>query len=417
MPHPQTPDMPNAETEKVGQQARMPRQYRFVAYLILLLVLPQLLPMTTSSHAQEKVRVATFNVAMNRRTEGRLIEDLQRLQNPQAKKVAEIIQRVRPDVLLLNEFDYDAEGKAAKLLQENFLAVSQGGQKPLKYAHSFVASVNTGAPTGVDLDNNGKSTDPTDAYGFGLFPGQYGMLVLSRYPIDSGKVRTFQKFLWRDMPNGLLPIEPKTKKPYYSAEALKLFRLSSKSHWDLPIKIGDKVVHILAAHPTPPVFDGPEDKNGRRNHDEIRFWCDYVVESKASYIYDDNGQRGGLSEKSSFVIAGDLNADPLDGDSVPGAIKQLFDCPRIQALNPASKGGVEQAKVQGKANLKHHGNPAFDTSDFSDRNPGNLRIDYVLPSKNLKVTATGVFWPDSSQATFQLMNASDHRLVWIDIIP
>jgi hypothetical protein len=74
------------------------------------------------------------------------------------------------------------------------------------------------------------------------------------------------------------------------------------------------------------VFDGPEDRNGRRNHDEIRFWADYVTPGRTSaYVYDDAGRRGGLEPGALFVIAGDQNSDPLDGDSVPGAAQQLID--------------------------------------------------------------------------------------------
>ena len=96
-----------------------------------------------------------------------------------------------------------------------------------------------------------------------------------------------------------------------------MFRLSSKSHWDVPVEVGGRTVHVLASHPTPPTFDGAEDRNGRRNHDEIRFWADYVRPGAGSgYIYDDAGGTGGLKPGSSFVILGDQNADPLDGDSV-----------------------------------------------------------------------------------------------------
>ena len=35
------------------------------------------------------------------------------------------------------------------------------------------------------------------------------------------------------------------------------FRLSSKSHWDVPLSIGGRTVHFLVSHPTPPVFDDP----------------------------------------------------------------------------------------------------------------------------------------------------------------
>ena len=82
-------------------------------------------------------------------------------------------------------------------------------------------------------------------------------------------------------------------------------------------------------------------------------------------------------------------------------------------------GGPEQALLQGGANDSHISDPAFDTADFSDTNPGNLRVDYVLPRKNMKITSAGVFWPLSSDPLFGLVGtfpfpSSDHRLVYID---
>ena len=59
---------------------------------------------------------------------------------------------------------------------------------------------------------------------------------------------------------------------WYSEQERNIMRLSSKSHWDVPVNIGGQIIHLLASHPTPPIFDGIEDRNGRRNHDEIRFW-------------------------------------------------------------------------------------------------------------------------------------------------
>ena len=86
-----------------------------------------------------------------------------------------------------------------------------------------------------------------------------------------------------------------------------------------------------------------------------------------------------------FVIAGDQNSDPLDGDSIPGAIQQLIDNPRVNdKVTPSSVGGPEQDELQGGINATHLSDPAFDTADFSDSAPGNLRADYVLPSKQLR---------------------------------
>jgi hypothetical protein len=371
----------------------------------------------------QPVRFATFNASLNRGAAGGLVADLSTPDNPQAANVAEVIQRVRPDVLLVNEFDHDPDGTALALFQDNYLSVPHNGARPIRYPYRFTAPSNTGVPSGHDLNNDGTVGGPDDAYGFGLFPGQFGMAVYSKYPIDLPRVRTFQLFRWQDLPGALLP------DGWYSPEELADFRLSSKSHWDLPIRIGRRTVHLLVSHPTPPVFDGPEDRNGRRNHDEIRFWADYVSPHRARYIYDDDGRLGGLRPGARFVVAGDLNADPYDGDSVPGAAQQLLDHPLVSSrFVPASEGGPAASDRQGGANLAHVGDPRHDTADFADTEPGNLRVDYVLPSRGLKATGGRVFWPTPEDPLFRLVGdfdpglpggfpTSDHRLVWLDIRP
>jgi hypothetical protein len=338
--------------------------------------------------------------------------------------VAEIIQRVRPDILLINEFDYEPGGAALDLFRENYLEVGRNGADPIDYPYAYTAPSNTGVPSGFDLDNNGAVGGPNDAFGFGFFPGQFGMAVFSMYPIEAQEVRTFQTFLWKDMPGALLPDDPATSAPadWYSPAELDVFRLSSKSHWDVPIDIGRRTLHFLVSHPTPPVFDGPEDRNGTRNHDEIRLWADYVTPGPTSdYIYDDDGVYGGLKPGSMFVIAGDQNSDPLDGDSIPGAIQQLTEHPLVNTeVSPDSEGAVEASALQGGANLTHRSDPRFDTADFSDTTPGNLRADYVLPRVNLRIQDSGVFWPMQDDPLFRLTGtfpfpSSDHRLVWADV--
>jgi endonuclease/exonuclease/phosphatase family metal-dependent hydrolase len=363
--------------------------------------------------SEARIRFATFNVAFNRESAGLLATELTSQGSRPAARVAEVIQRVRPDVILLNEVDYDAAGNAIQGFCENYLAVSQNGQEPLEFPHRFFAPVNTGVDSAVDLNGDGKKGTPDDAFGFGLFPGQYGMVVLSRHPIE-GKPRTFQKFLWRDMPDALWPQVSASGKEFYSPEAREIFRLSSKSHWDVPIRIDDRTIHVVAAHPTPPVFDGSEDRNGRRNHDEIRLIADYL--SGQDYIYDDEQVRGGLPADASFVVMGDLNADPHDGDSTLRAIEQLTKHPRIDAeCVPRSEGGKQASAGDGQINQQHKGDPAADTGDFTDRSVGNLRLDYALPSNDLRVVGCGVFWPARDDPASELSNVSDHHLVWIDI--
>ena len=388
----------------------------------------------------EQVRFATFNVSMFRDSEGELAADLadanDEAQDVEVRNVAEIIQRQSPDVLLLNEFDYDADGLALRRFQDNFLGVSQSGQGPVDYPYAMAFPSNTGVPSGLDLDGNGTIGTSgieygNDAFGFGTFPGQYAFAVLSRYPIDTAHIRTFQNFLWRDMPGARLPDDPNTPEPrdFYSPEELAVFRLSSKNHVDVPVQVGRRTVHLLASHPTPPVFDGPEDRNGLRNADEIRFWADYIgVPWRSRYIHDDAGHRGGLRPGEAFVIAGDMNADAAnDGNGVPGAAQQITRSFWTQDPRPRSAGAAEASELQGGVNAEQQGDPALDTADFSDApgSSGNLRADYVLPSRFLRVRGAGVFWPERADPLFPLVGtfdpaftngfpSSDHRMVWTD---
>ena len=356
------------------------------------------------------IRFATFNASMSRDAEGALAVALRDGDDPQIAKVAGIIRAADPDVILINEFDHGA-GRDRTFVR-NYLDDT--------YPFSFIAPSNTGLATGLDLDGDGIVGSEAgtlelakDAHGFGMFEGQYGMVVLSKHEIVLGEVRTFRTFLWNDMPGARLPVRPDGA-PFYSDQALEILRLSSKSHWDVPVRIDGAIVHFLVCHPTPPVFDGAEDRNGARNADEIRFWADYVA--GAEYVHDDAGLKGGLSDEAHFVIAGDMNADPADGDSVPGAIQQLLEHPLINvSVTPQSDGGAAAAAAQGGANSTQTGDPRFDTADFNDEAPGNLRVDYVLPSAGLKIVDAGVFWPLDDEPGAAFIDASDHRLVWVDV--
>jgi hypothetical protein len=366
------------------------------------------------------IRVATYNVAFYRDRQGQLIEDLNS-GDEQARSIAEVIQRVQPDILLLNEFDYVAGHTGPiKYFYCHYLLQPTGDLARAALLHSTRTPVNTGVASGMDLDGDGQSDGPGDALGWGRYPGQYGMAVYSRFPIIRERMRTFQKFLWKDMPGAKLPTDPESGDPYYDSAALEVLRLSSKSHWDVPIEVTTAgqtwTLHLLCSHPTPPVFDGPEDRNGRRNHDEIRLWADYIDAKRSNYLVDDHGLRGGLAPGQRFIVLGDLNADSVDGDAGGANIAQLLNHPSIQAdVTPASEGAAEASTLRPDLNAEHKGDPKFDTADFSGDGQGNLRVDYVLPSRNLEVTGAGVFWPKQGEPGSAAIRATDHRLVWMDV--
>jgi endonuclease/exonuclease/phosphatase family metal-dependent hydrolase len=357
------------------------------------------------------VRFATYNVSFYADAAGGLI---QRLENDdeRARRIATVIQHLRPDVLLLNEFDYDAEGRAADLFQSRYLDVPQAGQTPIRYEHRYFAPVNTGEPSGLDLNGDGEVGGPDDAWGFGRYPGQYGMLVLSRFPIDAANARTFQHLRWKNLPNASRPMNPDGT-PFHPDATWEQLRLSSKSHWDLPIATPLGEVHFLVSHPTPPVFDGDENRNGLRNSDEIRLWLEYLDgEGDKSWLCDDRGRCGALAAQAQFVIAGDQNADANDGDGDHATIAALLAHPRVDSsFVPRADGGAARAAEYA---LPRSGDTHWHTGDFGPK-AGTLRLDYVLPSRGLAVIDGGIFWPVSPQQHVPWADASDHHLVWLDL--
>lgn len=376
--------------------------------------------MATPHAGHPTMRVATYNASLYSDEAGGLIRELE-AGSEQAGKIAAVLQQVRPDIVLLNEFDYDPDHHAAGLFQKNYLETTQpGGGDPLHYPYRYLAEVNTGVPSGLDLDNDGNiggegRARGNDAWGYGLHPGQYGMLVLSRYPIDAEQVRTFQLFRWSELPDASRPMDPDTGLPWHSDATWPQLRLSSKSHWDVPVTTPQGTLHFLVSHPTPPVFDGPEDRNGARNADEIRLWNEYISPGEKPWLCDDLGRCGGLPQEARFVIAGDLNNDPADGDGRHEAIVELLEHPRVlRHATPRGTGNIELAGIHAANGIVRRGSPAHATGDFGPRT-GTLRLDYVLPSTGFQLSGSGIFWPGSDDPAAAITDGSDHRLVWVDI--
>ncbi len=346
------------------------------------------------------LRIATFNPELRRAGPGLLLRDILAGDDPQVLTARDLILQVRPDILLLTRFDYDLELRALRAFEALLRAGGPG------FDHLFALRPNTGMPTGLDLDGDGRTGGPADAQGFGDFSGQGGMAILSRYPIAAGKARDFSAMLWKDLPGATLP----EALPGADPEALgAVLRLSSVAHWDVPILAGcGPPLRLLAYHATTPAFDGPEDRNGLRNRDENLFWLRYL-----------DGALPWTPPDGPFVLLGDANLDPADGDGRREAIRALLDDPRLQDPAPRSARGTRAARLQGGANMAHRGDPALDTADWrDDPGPGNLRVDYVLPSAGLEIVDSGLAWADAGRepSAGEGPPLLRHALVWVDIL-
>lgn len=322
----------------------------------------------------EDLRIATYHAELSRDGPGLLLRDIRR-EDPQVEAAARVVAHADPDVLLLLGIDYDYDLAALAAFADRVAAAGA------VYPYRLALRPNTGRATGLDLDGDGRRGGPRDAQGYGRFAGEGGMAVLSRHPIDAAGVRDFSGFLWRDLPGAILP-------DGLAAEIRDVQRLSTTGHWDVPIQLaGGDTLRLLAWHATPPVFDGPEDRNGRRNHDEAAFWLRLL-----------DGTLPADPPAPPFVLLGDANMDPSRSEGRPDAMRLLLAHPGLQDPRPTGAGGLA-------------------TADFPEPGgPGRTRADYVLPSAGLTVTAAGVVWPEDGDPLLAVVQAaSRHRLVWVDI--
>jgi len=327
------------------------------------------------------VRVATYNPELTRNGPGLVLHGLRKRNDPQIMAAVAVLARLRADVVVLTGIDYDY-GQAA--VTELAAALREAGAE---YPYFMALRPNTGVPTGLDLDGNGKTGESRDAQGFGRFAGSSGMAVLSRFPL--GEPRDFSGLLWRDLPGADLP-------PDMTPAAREVQLLSTSGHYEVPVRRGEEVLRLLVWYATPPVFDGPEDRNGRRNKDEALLWLRLM-----------EGALPWAAPEGPFVILGQSNLDPVDGDGLHGGMAALLASKAVQDVRP--KGAVVRTDVG------HSGDAGLDTA-FYAKGVGGLRVDVLLPSAGLRVLASGVMWPDESDPfAATLAAASRHRPVWADI--
>lgn len=338
----------------------------------------------------QTLRIATLNTDLERDGPGLLLRDILKGEDAQLLALRKVVAEVDPDILVLQGIDYD-HGLATLGALQAWLA--EGGPS---YPYVFARAPNTGVQTGLDLDGDGRSHTARDAQGYGEFFGQGGMAILSRHPLNDDAAQDFTSLLWRDLPGARLPMVDGM--PFPSEQAQAVQHLPSVGHWVVPVLLNDAPVHLLVFHASPPVFDGAEDRNGLRNHDELVFWQRYL-----------DGAFG-PAPKGRFVLAGVGNVDPVDGEGIKRAITGLLADPRLQDPMPMRMGDASE-EAHG-----HSGDPRLDTVAWPLPDPGHLRVSYILPSSDLTVTGAGVFWPDPADPMAQVVEqASRHRMVWVDL--
>ncbi len=329
------------------------------------------------------MRIATYNADLTARGPGLLAQSLSQGGDEPQRAAASVIAALNADILLITGMDYDAGGAALAAL------VSMLSRAGISYAHSFPLRPNAGIPSGFDLNGDGRFGGARDALAYGRFSGEGGMAVLSKLPINIENIRDFSGYLWADLPKNLSPdTDPALR---------RLQPLSSSGHYEVPIALPNgQMLNLLAYGATPPVFDGPDDRNGRRNHDEAAFWGALLA-----------GQLPMPAPKPPYVILGQTNLDPVDGEGLPDALNALMS----HLQDPAPRGSSD------RKDAGQRGDPQMDTAMYGG-DIGGLRVDQILLSNDIMLTASGVMWPVALDPLAKtLAAAARHRPVWVDIAP
>ncbi|CUH64716.1 3-phytase (myo-inositol-hexaphosphate 3-phosphohydrolase) [Thalassovita gelatinovora] len=331
--------------------------------------------LVAASAQADTIRIASFNTELARKGPGLLLRDIGK-NDPQVTAVQRVIVRAGGDIVVLQGIDYDFNGLAISALRDGIADLGQ------EYPHTFALRPNSGWQTGIDLDGDGRIGGPRDAQGYGLFSGQGGMAVLSRFPILTDEVVDLSGLLWAQQEWAEGPRAPGVLRP----QAASVQRLSSVGHWAVPVLLpGGGRITLLVFHASPPVFDGPEDRNGYRNADELRLWLAYLDGTVP-------GARTGP-----FVIAGDANADMARGEGRKPALRALLNDPRLRDPVPVSGSGHADTVIW--------------------KQTGPMRVDYILPAADLPVLAAGVVSPGPEDSFAPVVDqASRHRLVWVDLV-
>ncbi|MCB4208836.1 endonuclease/exonuclease/phosphatase family protein [Arthrobacter sp. UM1] len=374
----------------------------------------------------EKTRVAVFEVDLTADKPGQAAEQIKDPSSPlgrKARSAAGVIEASKADVVVITGIDVGDRGA-----REAFEALL-----PASLSHTFEGAL---AASAGRHGGSGSSTDSGSGAEARAFPGQRGMMVASRLPIDERRVRTFANFRWKDLPSPHLPDDPSTEAAadHYTEAELARMPLASTAVWDIPVLREGKPLHVVAtsldglggledaagsasSHASDPADASPEEL---RHRDQLAFLRDLVTPARGSYVYDDAGGRGGLRQGEPFVVAAGLGADPGDSGAASSPVSAFLKERSLQDPEPGSEGAVEASDVQGGANASHATDSRLDTFDGDDARGGNLRLDYVLPSSQTPVTGAGVFWPEIGQKDSDLVGSrpggsTRHRLVWADV--
>ena len=303
----------------------------------------------------------------------------QGLQNPQLAQAVAVLKKLKPDLLSINEMQYDLPGvpnASFTSTGQNMMALTTlMGWKPLGISFD---PANTGLLARPQADGTypTDTTDPqfepySDPINYGIFPAEYATAGASRFPIVRKLV--FQDLKWAKFRpdrkvEGFLDAfgEPLKR------ETTELF---DKNFTDAVLNIQGKEVHFILFHTVPSFDFGKEGSpNIERNGDQLAFLEWYLTGKTEFEVPADLGIEP-LAQGALFVAVGDWNTDVVRNPSNPGSrvIQRLFKSTRPW-LAPETLAF------------------SYESQPFTVK-PYQNQFDYLLMSKQINVVKSGIYAP------------------------
>lgn len=316
-------------------------------------------------------------------------------QDQQVVSAANIIRQLKPQLVSINEIQFDVEkaNNATKQANEYEWQKQQNMDLLLQSAFSDQYEWNiTFAPANTGMrskpDENGKylsrqprtPDDPlwdlVDQANFGLFPGQYSTGFATTFPISARLI--VQDLTWMDW-------DPTIDLSSFDiggvkADEYELFDKNFNVSW---ITIEGKELAVITFH-TVPAFDfgNPLSPNKERNEAQLSFLEWFLLgqceTDSPSTIRSCKTKLRPLQAGTSFIAVGDFNV-ALDSDN-PGAevIKRILASELVHDRISEIPGKA----LEGVPHIKSH-DTFFSSGWRLDYSP--MQLDYFLVSSDLNI--------------------------------
>lgn len=332
-------------------------------------------------------------------TTGKLVD----AQNAQLNMATRIIRGLGPDLLSINEVQYDLPDvpttglpgtgdNMKRLVERTGLTSGMADASPWSYA---LAPANTGKRA-LRKPDGSYATDPNgpgaaglaDVISFGTFPGQYSTGFATRLSIERRTVHTDLK--WADW-DASLELGTLTLPNDQPAPAdMELF---DKNFNDTTVLLEGRTAHFITFHTVPAFgFGGSAALNIARNKAQLEFLEWYLLgecdpENSQSAVKRCETSIRPLVDGTPFIAVGDLNVNWGTPDGGAEALQRMLTSDRVHGWRAPNPDFRFQSQVgTDKSYITY-------MSDGVDLGKLQSELDYFIVSKQFRIASGKVAAP------------------------